>query len=107
MKYAQVKVEYESEGLKNLTGYALGQQFDPGTVRVTVELDQQEGGPGGQSVDRVENTAKAQITYRPWNSTGSKEAEVTQNRRRYCGQQFRAAGSAECIGRKSSGLKQR
>ena len=78
VKYAQVKVEYYSDGLKQLTGYQLGQNFKPGTVQVTAELDQQQGGEGRQSVDRVVNTAEAEIAYTPWSSTGEKEAQVTK-----------------------------
>ena len=78
VKYAQVKVEYYSDGLKQLTGYQLGQNFKPGTVQVTAELDQQQGGEDRQSVDRVVNTAEAEIAYTPWSSTGEKEAQVTK-----------------------------
>lgn len=78
VKYAQVRVEYYSDGLENLTGYQLGQNFKPGTVQVTAELDQQQGGEDRQSVDRVVNTAEAEIAYTPWSSTGEKEAQVTE-----------------------------
>ena len=78
VKYAQVRVEYYSDGLKQLTGYQLGQNFKPGTVQVTTELDQQQGGEGRQSVDRVVNTAEAEIAYTPWSSTGEKETPVTE-----------------------------
>lgn len=78
VKYAQVRVEYYSDGLENLTGYQLGQNFKPGTVQVTAELDQQQGGESRQSVDRVVNTAEAEIAYTPWSSTGEKEAQVTK-----------------------------
>ena len=53
VKYAQVRVEYYSDGLKQLTGYQLGQNFKPGTVQVTAELDQQQGGESRQSVDQM------------------------------------------------------
>ena len=78
VKYAQVRVEYYSDGLENLTGYQLGQNFKPGTVQVTAELDQQQGGEDRQSVDRGVNTAEAEIAYTPWSSTGEKEAQVTE-----------------------------
>lgn len=79
VKYAQVRVEYYSEGLRALTGYALGQNFKPGDIEVTVALDRQEGAEGKQSLDRVVNTAQAQISYRPWDETGiQSQAPVTE-----------------------------
>ena len=79
VKYAQVKVEYYSDGFQTLTGYKLGQNFNPGDVQVTIELDQQQGGANRQSLDRVVNTAGAEIAYTPWSAAGVKEAQTTDS----------------------------
>ena len=69
-KITQVTVEYSSPALQEATGYALGQNFKPGTVSVAVTLDQQTGGEGKLSIDRIVNGSEAELTYRKWNQAG-------------------------------------
>lgn len=81
-KIQQVKIVYSSPELSS-TGYALGQNFHPGTVEITAELDKQSGGEGKLSIDKIENHAGASLVYQKWDATGSNQSEelkVTLNK---------------------------
>ena len=79
-KIAQVSVSYQSPALQKETGYALGQNFQPGAVTVKMTLDQQQGGVDVQEITRVVNTATATLTYSPWDGQGTKLDEETLNK---------------------------
>lgn len=72
-----VSIRYYSEGFQAGTDnrYSLGQEFTPGNVTVTAEIDQQEGGTGRQEVMRITNEANATVSYRDWSSTGVQDEE--------------------------------
>ena len=74
-KAKYVKVSYECPAFKQATGYALGQSFAPGEVKVRIALDQQTGGEGVQAITKVNNTARTIMTYRPWDNKGVQKGE--------------------------------
>lgn len=69
-KAKYVEVSYECPAFKAASGYALGQSFVPGEVKVTIALDQQTGGEDVQAITKVTNTARTTMTYRPWDTKG-------------------------------------
>ena len=68
VKYAVVS--YECPAFLQATGYALGQHFAPGEVKVTIALERQTGGEGVQAITKVTNTARTTMTYRSWDTRG-------------------------------------
>lgn len=76
-KAKYVTVSYASPSLLKSTGYALGQDFKPGTVKVTIRLDKQQGGEDVQAITKVVNTATSTLKYTPWTTTGAKGTQVT------------------------------
>lgn len=77
-KAKYVEISYESKAFREATGYALGQDFKPGAVTVTVHMDTQSGGAETQEITKVQNDAEAVITYRIWNENG--EQASAENR---------------------------
>lgn len=76
-KAARVTISWESPALKDTTGYALGQNFIPGNVSLTIQLDKQVGGQGVQAVTKVVNQAQATMKYFPWDTQGNKATAET------------------------------
>lgn len=76
-KAARVTISWESPTLKDTTGYALGQNFTPGNVSLTIQLDKQVGGQGVQAVTKVVNQAQATMKYFPWDTQGNKATTET------------------------------
>lgn len=77
-KAAKVEISYESAEFKTLTGYALGSNFKPGTIKITASVEQQQGGIDEQAIDRIENTAKTVLHYYPWDTAGKKADTPTE-----------------------------
>lgn len=75
-KAKSVEISYRSEGLYQETDYALGQNFRPGTVQITAEVEKQEGSEGAQTIDRIDNTAHAELSYRPWSNEGKQQTDA-------------------------------
>lgn len=75
-KAKSVEISYRSEDLYQETGYALGQNFRPGTVQITAVVEKQEGFEGAQTIDRIDNTAHAELSYRPWSNAGEQQADA-------------------------------
>ena len=75
-KAKSVEISYRSEDLYQEIGYALGQNFQPGTVQITAEVEKQEGSEGAQTIDRIDNTARAKLSYRPWSNAGERQANA-------------------------------
>ena len=71
VKYAVVS--YECPAFLQATGYALGQHFAPGEVKVTIALERQTGGEGVQAITKVTNTARTTMTYRSWDTRGAQQ----------------------------------
>lgn len=80
-KAARVEISYQSPLFQQNTSYALGQDFEPGEVQITVVLDKQEGGAQVVPITKVTNYAEAVMAYSPWDTQGHKLAStsVTQN----------------------------
>ena len=76
-KIKSMKVVYSSEKMA-ANGYALGQNFTPGTVTVRMTLDKQVGGPEVEAIDKVTNHAEAELTYRTWDKKGGQSQETTK-----------------------------
>lgn len=77
-KAATVEISYTSSDLMKNAGYALGHNFDPGQVAVNVLVYDQVEGSDVVSIDKLENTAEARLTYYEWTSEGQKQADSTQ-----------------------------
>ncbi len=81
-KAKSVEISYGSEGFYQKTinedgiGYALGQNFQPGSVKITADVDKQEGFDGALTIDRIDNTAKASLSYRPWDEKGQRAKQA-------------------------------
>ncbi len=75
-KAKSVEISYRSEDLYQETDYALGQNFQPGTVQITAEVEKQEGSEDAQTIDRIDNTARAKLSYRPWSNEGERQANA-------------------------------
>ena len=74
-KAASVEVSYYAQSFWEETGYALGQNFKPGEVKLTIELGKQTDGAQVQSIDRIVNKSEAEIAYRRWNEEGIQAEE--------------------------------
>ena len=76
-KAGSVSVRYYSEGFQAETDnrYSLGQEFTPGNVTITAEIDQQAGETGRQEIRKITNEASAAVSYRGWSSTGVQDKE--------------------------------
>ena len=75
-KYVQVR--YECPAFQEATGYALGQAFVPGEIKVQIALDRQTGGEGVLAITKVTNTARATMTYRAWDNQGVQQGRQDQ-----------------------------
>lgn len=73
-KAARVEIAYQSAVFLQNTGYALGQDFKPGPVQVTLVLDKQTGGLDVEPITKVTNHAEADMAYSPWNTQRQKQA---------------------------------
>lgn len=82
-KYKGFSVTYVDENLQEQTAYAVGSNFNPGTIEATMVLDRQPAtekrlvGPeveekevAARSVDKIVNEATTLISYLDWNSKG-------------------------------------
>ena len=78
-KAKYVTVEYSSPEFKKATGYALGQNFTPGQLTVRIVMDKQEGGEAVQAITEVTNTARTDLGYRKWSTTGVQQENPTPN----------------------------
>ena len=71
------QISYRDDALKNSTkqNYVLGQEFNPGSVEVTVKLNRQDAKlPNGnykEEIKYINNQADAVMTYRKWDRTGT------------------------------------
>ena len=77
-KIASVEITYIDGALQKATGYALGKDFKPGSVNLTVKLDQQTGGSDAKEISKIVNSANAVLTYRGW--TGPTSRTETMNK---------------------------
>ena len=75
-KYVQVR--YECPAFQEATGYALGQAFVPGEIKVQIALDRQTGGEGVLAITKVTNTARTTMTYRAWDNQGVQQGRQDQ-----------------------------
>ena len=81
-KAKSVTVNYRCESFEKLTEaaqtggmhYSLGQNFNPGEVKVTIRLGKQDGGSGILPITQVTNSAEVDMYYRPWNTNGVQQA---------------------------------
>lgn len=78
-KAKYVTVEYSSPEFEKATGYALGQNFTPGQLTVRIVMDKQEGGEAVQAITEVTNTARTDLGYRKWSTTGVQQETPTPN----------------------------
>lgn len=78
-KAKYVTVEYSSPEFKKATGYALGQNFTPGQLTVRIVMDKQDGGEAVQAITEVTNTARTDLGYRQWSTTGVQQVDPTPN----------------------------
>lgn len=78
-KAKYVTVEYSSPEFKKATGYALGQNFTPGQLTVRIVMDKQDGGEAVQAITEVTNTARTDLGYREWSTTGVQQVNPTTN----------------------------
>ena len=77
-KAKRVEVEYYSPEFSKATGYALGQNFIPGNVKIQIELDQQEGGQNVKAITKVTNSAETVMEWKPWSSDGILQGPQTE-----------------------------
>lgn len=79
-KAEKISVSYECTQFKDKTGYALGTNFQPGTIQVKAEIDQQTGEEGQEMeiIDQVRNTSVATLHYQEWTSAGTKADTVSE-----------------------------
>ena len=75
-KYVQVR--YECPAFQEATGYALGQAFVLGEIKVQIALDRQTGGEGVLAITKVTNTARTTMTYRAWDNQGVQQGRQDQ-----------------------------
>ena len=78
-KAKYVTVEYSSPEFEDATGYALGQNFTPGQLTVRIVMDKQDGGEAVQAITEVTNTARTDLGYREWSTTGVQQVNPTPN----------------------------
>lgn len=78
-KAKYVTVEYSSPEFEDATGYALGQNFTPGQLTVRIVMDKQDGGEAVQAITEVTNTARIDLGYRQWSTTGVQQENPTTN----------------------------
>lgn len=78
-KAKYVTVEYSSPEFEDATGYALGQNFTPGQLIVRIVMDKQDGGEAVQAITEVTNTARTDLGYREWSTTGVQQENPTTN----------------------------
>ena len=78
-KAKYVTVEYSSPEFEKATGYALGQNFTPGQLIVRIVMDKQDGGEAVQAITEVTNTARTDLGYRKWSTTGVQQENPTPN----------------------------
>lgn len=78
-KAKYVTVEYSSPEFEKATGYALGQNFTPGQLTVRIVMDKQDGGEAVQAITEVTNTARTDLGYRKWSTTGVQQENPTTN----------------------------
>lgn len=74
------QVRYECPAFQETTGYALGQAFVPGEIKVQIALDRQTGGEGVLAITKVTNTARTTMTYRAWDNQGVQQGRQDQTR---------------------------
>ena len=73
-----VTVSYRSEEFKKVSGYSLGQNFQPGEVKIKIQLDKQAGGSAVQAISQVTNTAETEMSWRPWSKDGVQQGGKTE-----------------------------
>lgn len=85
-KAAQVSISYTSPTFANATkkdgvrggkGYALGANFNPGTIKITAEIEKQEGGAGKEAITKINNAAESTLSYYAWNPDGTEASTLT------------------------------
>lgn len=89
-----VEVRYVAPDFEEETGYALGQNFQPGAVTLHIALDKQEGGQSVQAITKVTNRAQAVMEYRPWDQKGIQGSPVSVTREATAENEFGALGTA-------------
>lgn len=79
-KAEKISVSYECTQFKDKTGYALGTNFQPGTIQVKAKIDQQIGEEGQEMeiIDQVRNTSVATLHYQEWTPAGTKADTVSE-----------------------------
>lgn len=73
-----VTVSYRSEEFEEASGYSLGQNFQPGAVKIKIQLDKQEGGSAVRAISQVTNTAETKMSWRPWSKDGVQQGGKTE-----------------------------
>lgn len=82
-KYKSFTISYYDEKLKEKTGYALGEDFNPGDITVSVDIFEQkktdeDTGAYLNAVSEVLNQASVDTTFHRWLDDGTKSAEETK-----------------------------
>ena len=81
-KAEKISVSYECTQFKDKTKteYALGTNFQPGTIQVKAEIDQQTGEEGQEMeiIDQIRNTSEATLHYQEWTPAGTKADTVSE-----------------------------
>ena len=103
-KAEKISVSYECTQFKDKTKteYALGTNFQPGTIQVKAEIDQQTGEEGQEMeiIDQIRNTSEATLHYQEWTPAGTKADTVSELKKTatadvYFGEQEAAIVSVE------------
>ena len=71
VKAAKVEITYSCTGM-NGTGYALGTNFQPGSIKIKAKIDKQEGGSDKKDIDYITNKAFSTLGYSEWSKSGEK-----------------------------------
>lgn len=71
VKAAKVEITYSCEGM-NGTSYALGTDFNPGSIKIKAKIDKQAGGADKKDIDSIKNNACSTLGYSEWSTAGEK-----------------------------------
>ncbi len=71
VKAAKVEITYSCTGM-NGTDYALGTNFQPGSIKIKAKIDKQEGGSDKKDIDYITNKAFSTLRYSEWSKSGEK-----------------------------------
>lgn len=77
-KAAKISISYQANAFEEKTGYALGADFIPGSVKIEAVIDRQQGGENVQAIDSIDNSSTATLHYSKWKGDGTKETTSTE-----------------------------